>query len=453
MIIMKFGGTSVEDAQAMEQVIAIVKAKLSRRPIVIASAMAKITDTLIECAQLARAGQESAAQRLILEVIATRHQQAVTQLIPAGPRRQALQETLDKYTNELRTLVHGLAILGELSPRSLDAIASYGERLSTLMLATAMQEHGLNAELVDARQLIVTDENFTKAAPLLDLCAERARALLWPILARGAVPVTQGFIGSTQQGVTTTLGRGGSDYSAAIIGALLGAETIEIWTDVDGILTTDPKLVPQARLLPSVTFREASELAYFGARVLHPSTILPAVEKKIPVHVYNTRHPQSPGTHILTQESAAASQPAVKSIAYKKGITTINIYSTRMLLAHGFLKAIFEIFDRFETSVDLVATSEVSVSLTIDEIAHLDRIVQELQKFSTVTVEQQKAIVCLVGEGMRETPGIAARAFGAIRDININMISQGASEINVSFIVNESDVPTVIQKLHREFFE
>ncbi len=453
MIVMKFGGTSVADAQAIEQVIAIVKSKLSRRPLVVASAMAKITDRLIECAQLARAGQESAAQKLITEEIATRHQQAVTQLIPAGPRGQALQATLDRYINELRTLAHGLAILGELSPRSLDAIASYGERLSTLILAAALQERGLSAELVDARQCIITDENFTKATPLLDLSAERARALLWPILDRGAVPVTQGFIGSTRQGVTTTLGRGGSDYSAAIIGALLDAEAIEIWTDVDGILTADPKLVPQARLLERVTFQEAAELAYFGAKVLHPNTILPAVEKNIPVYVYNTKRPQARGTQITASTPTTTRPNLLQSIAYKKGITTINIYSTRMLLAHGFLRAIFEIFDRFETSVDLVATSEVSVSLTIDETRHLDRIISELQRFSTVTVEQQKAIICLVGEGMRETPGIAARAFGAIRDININMISQGASEINVSFIVDESDVPTVVQRLHREFFE
>jgi aspartate kinase len=457
MIVMKFGGTSVEDAAAMRQVIEIVRSKRARQPIVVASAMAKITDTLIRSAQLAREGQEHQAQKLLTEVVALRHRQAATQLVVAEPRCRALQESLDQYIVELRTLIHGLAILGELSLRSLDAIVSYGERLSTLILTTAMQEQNLDAQLLDARQFIITDDRFTKATPSLELSDPRARSLVLPLLERGAIPVTQGFIGATPQGVTTTLGRGGSDYSAAIIGALLGAEAIEIWTDVDGILTTDPKLVPQARLLESVTFQEASELAYFGAKVLHPSTLLPAVDKNIPVYVYNTKNPKSPGTRITMSrgEASLKSQNAspLQAIAYKKGITVINIYSTRMLLAHGFLKAIFEIFDRFETSVDLLATSEVSVSLTIDETRRLDRIVSELQKFSTVTVEHERAIICLVGEGMKYTPGIAARAFGAIRDININMISQGASEINISFIIREADVPTVLERLHREFFE
>lgn len=451
MIVMKFGGTSVEDAAAMRQVIEIVRRK--RSPIVVVSAMAKITDTLIKSAQLARDGHEPAAQQLLTEIVAKHHHQAATELVTTELRRRTLHETIEHHLQELRSLVHGLAILGELSPRSLDTIASYGERLSTLILSTAMQEQHLDAELVDARQFLITDEHFTRANPLLELSAPRARALLLPVLERGAIPVTQGFIGATPQGVTTTLGRGGSDYSAAIIGALLDADAIEIWTDVDGILTTDPKLVPHARLLESVTFQEASELAYFGAKVLHPSTILPAVEKNIPVYVYNTKNPKSPGTRITAREAQPPVPGTLKAIAYKKGITVINIYSTRMLLAHGFLRAIFEVFDRFETSVDLLATSEVSVSLTIDDTRHLDRIVSELQKFSTVTVEHERAIICLVGEGIKYTPGIAARAFGAIRDININMISQGASEINISFIVREADVPTVVQRLHREFFE
>lgn len=453
MIVMKFGGTSVESAEAMEQVISIVKSKLSRKPIVVASAMSKVTDMLLQCARLARDDQETQALALIHDVLAKRHHEAAEKLVRDSLRQKLLQDAVDKYLDEIKNLVHGLAILGELSPRSLDAIASYGERLSTLMLSVAMQEHGIASELVDARRVIVTDENFTKAVPLIDLSAPKAREIFLPMLKKGSVPVTQGFIGSTRDGTTTTLGRGGSDYSAAIIGALLGAEEIEIWTDVDGILTTDPKMVTDARLLEMVTFQEASELAYFGAKVLHPSTIWPAVEKNIPVHVYNTMRPESPGTHIVARETKQSKAGGIKSIAYKKGITIINIYSTRMLLAHGFLKSIFEIFDRLETSVDLVATSEVSVSLTIDDAQHLEKIVSELKTFSTVTVEQKKAIVCLVGEQMKYTPGIAARLFNAIKEININMISQGASEINVSFIVNETDVPVVVQKLHREFFE
>jgi aspartate kinase len=453
MIVMKFGGTSVESAEAMEQAISIVKSKLSRKPIVIASALSKITDTLLQCAQLARDGQEVQALGLVQNTLAKRHHEAAKKLVHDSLRQKLLVDALDKYLDEIKNLIHGLAILGELSPRSLDAIASYGERLSTLILSVAMQERSIAAELVDARNVIVTDENFTRAAPLMELSEPRAQEIFLPMLRKGSVPVTQGFLGATQEGAATTLGRGGSDYSAAIIGALLGAEEIEIWTDVDGILTTDPKIVPNARLLATVTFQEASELAYFGAKVLHPSTLLPAVEKNIPVHVYNTKRPESPGTHIVARETGKSKDGCIKSIAYKQGITLINIYSTRMLLAHGFLKSIFEIFDKLETSVDLVATSEVSVSLTIDDTRNLEKIVSELKTFSTVTVEQKKAIVCLVGEQMKYTPGIAARVFSAIKEVNVNMIAQGASEINVSFIVNESDVTTVVQKLHREFFE
>jgi aspartate kinase len=450
MIVMKFGGTSLEDAAAIEQAISVVKTRLARQPVVVASAMAKITDTLIQCAHLAHTGQESAALALVNDELAHRHHAVVSQLIGHSWARKLLHDALDKYVDEIKTLLHGLAILGELSPRSLAAIASYGERLSTMILTAAMKERAINAELLDARQLIITNANFAKATPFMELCEARAKEIVLPLLHRGVVPVTQGFIGATREGVTTILGRGGSDYSAAILGAALDAEVVEIWTDVDGILSADPKLVPQARLLETVTFQEASELAYFGAKVLHPSTLLPAIEKNIPVHIYNTKRPSSPGTHIVAHETAH--HGVVKSIAYKKGITMINIYSTRMLMAHGFLKAIFDVFDRFETSVDLVTTSEVNVSLTIDDPRHLDEIVSELQRFATVTVEHGKAIICVVGEAMKHTPGIAARIFSAIRDINVNMISQGASEINISLIVNESDVPAAVQKLHREFF-
>jgi aspartate kinase len=452
MIVMKFGGTSVQDAEAMGQVIAIVKSKLVQRPIVVVSAMAKVTDMLIKCAQLAREGKEVEARRLV-DILAQRHHETATTLIRDSLARKSVEETVDSYLEEVRILISGLAILGELSAKSLDAVASYGERLSSLILSVGMQEAGISAELIDARQMIITDDNYAKAVPLLDLSSKRLNELLPEILKKGHVPVTQGFISSTRDGITSTLGRGGSDYSAALIGALLDVDVIEIWTDVDGILTADPKIVPSAQVLETVTFQEASELAYFGAKVLHPSTILPAVERNIPVHVYNTKRPESKGTHIVSTEASEGHHNYVKSIAYKKGITVINVYSTRMLLAHGFLKSIFEVFDKFETSVDIVSTSEVNVSLTIDDTSQLEEIVKELRKFSSVTIEHGKAIICLVGEKMRYTPGIAARIFSAVREVNINMISQGASEINLSFIVNESDIATAVQKLHHEFFK
>ena len=452
MIVMKFGGTSVQDAEAMEQVVSIVKSKLSRRPIVVVSAMAQVTDTLIKCAELARQGRESESDRLIEDTLRARHHETITKLIHESPRRRLAERAIDKHLDEVTALVHGLAILCELTPRSLSAVSSYGERLSSTIISEAMRERDVNAELVDARQIVITDDNYSNAAPLMELSEARCRELLSPLLEAGSVPLTQGFIGSSVEGITTTLGRGGSDYSAAIIGAMLGAEVIEIWTDVDGVLSADPRIVPEARLLETVTFQEASELAYFGAKVLHPSTILPAVKKNIPVHVYNTKRPESPGTHIISGKNGEGWNGAVKSIASKKGITIINVYSTRMLLAHGFLKSIFDVFDKFETPVDIVSTSEVNVSLTIDNTTNLQSILNELREFSSVTFEQDKAIVCVVGEKMRDTPGMAARVFSSIRDANVKMISQGASEINLSFVVNEADVPTVVRKLHREFF-
>ncbi len=453
MIVMKFGGTSVQDAAAMERVVTIVKSKMAYHPIVVVSAMAQITNTLIQCAQLAREGKEAEALRLVQGVLAMRHHETIDQLIKDNSSKDLLHGKVEKYLDEIKTLIRGLTILGELTPRSLDAIASYGEQLSSMIISAAMQEHSLKTELVDSRRFMITDENYTKAAPLIDVATTRMKGILLPLLDREIVPVTQGFVGSTLNGITTTLGRDGSDYSAAIIGSLLDSEVIEIWTDVDGILTADPKLVPQAHVLGTVTFEEASELAYFGAKILHPSTILPAVEKKIPVHVYNTKRPTSGGTRIVSNQVNKGQPGSVNSIAYKKGITVINVYSARMLLAHGFLKSIFEVFDDFETSVDLVSTSEVNVSLTIDDQRHLQAIVNELKRFSTVTVEHNKAIICLVGEQMRYTPGISARAFGAIREMNIVMISQGASEVNLSFIIDEADVQVAVQRLHREFFE
>ena len=449
---MKFGGTSVQDANAIEQVTSIVRSKLSRRPVIVISAMARVTDTLVRCAELAHEGDESQAVRLIEHDLRERHHEVINKLMQESSRRKASQTTVDRYLDQVKELLHGLALLGELTPRSLASITSRGEYLSSTIISEAMQERGLNAELIDARQLITTDENYGNATPLMEVSEARCKTVVNPLLERGSVPVTQGFIGQTSDGVTTTLGRGGSDYSAAILGALLGAEVIEIWTDVDGILTADPKIVPQAHVLERVTFQEASELAYFGAKVLHPSTILPAVRSNIPVHVYNTKRPESPGTHIVSGDNYRSSNGVVKSIASKKGITIVNVYSARMLLAHGFLKSIFEVFDEFETPVDIVSTSEVNVSLTIDNTSNLQPILDKLKKFSSVTFEQNKAIVCVVGERMRDTPGIAARVFSSIRDVNVKMISQGASEINLSFLVNETEVPTVVRRLHSEFF-
>jgi aspartate kinase len=322
--------------------------------------------------------------------------------------------------------------------------------LSSAIVAEAFRLRGISAELADSRSFIVTDDSFSRAAPNMAETTRRTLEALDPIIKAGRVPVVQGFIGSTTEGVTTTIGRGGSDYSAALIGAALGAEAIEIWTDVDGLMTADPRVVPDARRIRVISFAEASELSYFGAKVLHPSTVLPAVELGIPVHIYNTRNPDCEGTLIVA--TAHPSHNLIKSIAFKRGVTIVNVASTRMLLAYGFLRTIFEVFERHQTSVDVVTTSEVSVSMTLDDTDRLEAIKRDLSGIGDVNVEREKAIVCVVGDNLKFTPGVAARLFQSIEGTNVNMISQGASEINLTFVIDESDVDRVVGRLHEEFF-
>jgi len=449
MIIMKFGGTSVENAAAMNTAIQIVVGQRPRRPLVVLSAIAGATNTLIQSAHHALDGQLDAATTSLNDLF-ERHVVLLENLLENRSTIQLLILDIRKRFEELKTLCQGIAILGELTDRSLDSISSVGERLSSLVFAEAMLERGLPARFIDARSFLITDDHFGSAAPLFETIERKAQEILLPALAEDAVVVTQGFIGSTAKGVTTTLGRGGSDYSAAIIGATLHAEEIQIWTDVDGILTADPRIAPDAKKIKVISFREASELAYFGAKVLHPSTILPAVRNKIPVIVLNSRRPKASGTSIV--EEPPESNIPVKSIASKKGITVINIQSTRMLMAYGFLESIFAVFSKYKTSVDLVSTSEVAVSLTIDNTARLAEIVRELEGYADVSVGEHKGIVCIVGDQMHSTVGIADRVFRALGDINVIMISQGASEINMSIVMNEADVTAAVQRLHREFF-
>jgi len=450
MIVMKFGGTSVEDARAMENVIGIVTKEQQRRPVVVLSAIAGATNALLKSADIALEGNLEGAHAE-LNLLLERHVLVLENLISGRAEIQQLILAIRKRFDELKTLCQGIAILGELTNRSRDSIASVGEQLSTLILSHALAQRRVPIALVDARSFMITDDQFAAAIPDLELVGRKANEHILPLIESGKIVITQGFIGSTRKGITTTLGRGGSDYSAAIIGAALNAEEIQIWTDVDGVLTADPRIASAAKKLKVISFREASELAYFGAKVLHPSTILPAVEKNIPVIVLNSKRPQSTGTRIVAQPPK--SNAVVKSIASKKGITVINIQSTRMLMAYGFLSSIFAVFQKHKTAVDLVATSEVAVSLTIDNSSHLEHVVSELQEFAEVTVFEQKAIVCVVGEQMRSTVGVVDRVFRALNDVEVIMISQGASEINMSLVVDESSVTQAVQQLHREFFE
>jgi aspartate kinase len=448
MIVCKFGGTSVQDAEAMTRVAQIIGARRDRQPVVVASAMGKTTNQLLEAAQTAAKGKRQEALDL-LSRIRDRHLREA-QRLGIAVTEDRVYETIQAYFKEMRDLAKGLAALGELTPRITDAMASYGERLSTLILTQVLENQGLPAELMDARQCIITDDNFTRANPLFDLTEPAILEHFQPVLKSGRIPVFQGFIGRTRGGITTTIGRGGSDYSAAIVGAALDADDIEIWTDVDGIMTTDPRMVEDARRIKIISFDEAAELAYFGAKVLHPATIIPAIRKKIPVHVLNSYKPDREGT-LITDEAPACDNP-VKAIACKRGVTVVNVASTRMLMAYGFLKRIFEIFDHYQVSVDVVSTSEVSVSLTVDDTSALWDIVTELQKIGEVNVEGSKAIVCCVGENLRNTPGVPHLVFNALQDVPVHMISQGASAINITFVIDEDRLPEAVRGLHEAFF-
>ena len=449
LVVMKFGGTSVDGAEAMRRVGEIVRRSPARKTIVVLSACAGVTNQLLRIGHLAADGGPEEAAAIIQE-LTRRHLMIARDLLSPSVRPE-VEAAIEAAGAELLGFVRGISVLGELTPRSLDLLASYGERLSSLVFAASLNGSTPGSTLVDARTFMVTDDQYTKATPDLEETSARLQRIVGPLLETGRVIVTQGFIGATPSGVTTTIGRGGSDHSAALIGALLGADEIQIWTDVDGILTADPSIVPAARRIRIMSFREASELAYFGARVLHPETILPAIRKGIPVRVLNSRRPSSQGTLIVAQPNTAK-QCIIKSVAYKEGICLISIVSTRMFLAHGFLENVFDVFHKYRTVVHTVATSDVSVSVTVNDISHLHEITQELRHFATVEVNRAKAIVCVVGDHLRNSPGVAARVLQAIAHVNLNMISSGASEINLSFVIDEHDVESAVQSLHAEFF-
>jgi len=449
MIVMKFGGTSVESAAAIRRVASIVAEQAARRPLVVVSAMGKTTNRILAAAGKAAAGNLADALNAVEELKGYTRREAM-EAAEAGSAGN-VDEILDREFGGLESTMETVSGQGELTPALWDEAASYGERISSAVVALAFTGRGMKTAHLDARQVVITDSRHTQALPLYSRTYAKFKELAAPLL-KTHIVVMGGFIGSTQDGTTTTLGRGGSDFSAAIAGAGIEAEEIQIWTDVDGMLTCDPRVAPGGKRLRTVSFSEAAEMAYFGAKVLHPATVLPAIEKNIPVRILNSRRPEVEGTRIVG-ETVACANP-VKSIACKRGITTVNVRSLRMLMAHGFLRRIFEVFDRYKTPVDMVSTSEVSVSLTIDQTHNLDEIRAELSRIAEVSAETECAIVCLVGEAIRETPGVAARVFTALAraGVNVRMISQGASLLNLSLVVDDGQVVDAVKSLHEEFF-
>jgi aspartate kinase len=450
VIVMKFGGTSVGSAERVRDVATLVAERRALKPLVVVSAMAGVTDQLIRGARLALARDLGAGA--MLAELRDRHELAVRTLLPNdGRERKRMLDHVEGALSELRVLYTGVHHLEELTPRSLDAISGLGERLCFEIVASALAAQGVPACPVDARQVMITDAAFGRATPLLAETEAQLKARVQPLLEGGLVPVLPGYIGATAHGVATTLGRGGSDWSAALFGALLGAEEIQIWTDVDGMLTVDPRVVPAARVLSELSFAEAAELAYFGAKVLHPATIKPAVERGIPVRVLNTLNPRAPGTLIVEPASGEGGSP--RALAFKKGITLVLVSQPRMLMAHGFVARVFEVFARHRVVVDLIATSEVSISLSVDDATALPEAARELSELGEVKLLPGMAIVSVVGRGFVGQPGLAARIFEALREVNVVMISFGASDVNLSFAVAEADAERAVRLLHAAFFE
>ena len=452
LVVMKFGGTSVEDAAAIGRTAAIVKGRVTqgKTPVVVVSAMARVTDQLLRAASCASQGDRTGALAMSSRLRA-RHRDTAFELVKAPADSVALVDLIDRKFDTLDEILRGLAVILELTPRISDLIVSYGERISSSIVAAAFRERGIDSAHVDSRDVIITDSEFQRAAPIESLTDKRSQEKLIPLVEQGKVPVMGGFIASNEAGLTTTLGRGGSDFTGALIGGALSAEAIEIWTDVDGIRTTDPRVCPEALRVKVISFEEAAELAYFGAKVLHPATILPAVKKNIPVLVLNSRNASCEGTRIISL--APHCKSPFKCIAVKKKLSIIDVVASRMLMSHGYLSQIFAIFDRHKCVVDMVSTSEVSVSLTVDSNASLPEIAADLSKLADVKYEGRKALVCMVGEDIRGQNGIAAQVFNAIRHINVRMISQGASEINMSFMIEEDDAEEAVRSLHAAFFQ
>jgi len=455
MAVMKFGGTSVGTSRAMQQAISIVaREEKKQTPLVVLSACSGITNKLVHIADAAGRSALDEAMALAAEVRAF-HINLVDELISGSELKAELAVTIEQFANRLELLIKGVDIVGELTERSKDMFCSFGELLSTTVFAAAMQERGHNVAWVDVRTVMITDDNFGFARPLDDVCDANVHRIIKPLLDAGTTVITQGYIGATKDGRTTTLGRGGSDFSAALLGAWLNDNAIEIWTDVDGVMTCDPRLVPDARSIRVMTFSEAAELAYLGAKVLHPDTIAPAVQKNIPVYVLNSICPDAKGT-IITNDperlSGMSYEGLVKSIAVKKGQCIINIRSNRMMGRHGFMNQLFDVFARYSVSVEMISTSEVSVSLTVDDKSFSNELIQDLKQFGDVEIEHNVATISVVGDNLRMSRGVAGRIFSALKDVNLRMISQGASEINVGFVVEEPEVATAVNNLHKEFF-
>lgn len=449
-VVMKFGGSSVGDAARIRQVCSIVASRRERQPVVVVSALAGVTTRLLAACDAAL-HRDEAQVAAHLSWIDERHRDVIGALELPPDGRRACLDALDASLNVVAELTRGIALLSESTPRARDAVAAQGELISHVMVAAALAAQGIPSLAVDPRSVLRTDDRFGAAEVDREITEHLAKEGLASVAARGIVPVTGGYVGATSLGLVTTLGRGGGDLSATHLGAAIAAEEVEIWTDVDGILTADPRVVPTARTLPRVSFQEAAELAYFGAKVLHPATIRPAVERRIPVRVLNTLAPERAGTVIGDRDVIEGS--CVRAVAWKTGIATVSVSSPRMLGASGFLARVFTAFERRGIPVDVVTTSEVSVSMTVDRLDELDALTADLATFCEVRVERGLSLACLVGHGLLESPKLVSEILASLDPLPLRMFCLGSSDVNLTFVVRECDAEDVVRRLHARFLE
>lgn len=447
MLVMKFGGTSVECAESIARAAKIVRGRLSQQPVVVVSALARVTDQLHSAGNQSREGRRDEALRALAAVEA-RHCEVASQLLPVGCR-ELIEHYLCPAFEEARALLRAIAAIGEITPRTLDRLLSFGERWSSCLASEAFRAQGLPAVFVDSCDVLITDCNHGHAAPLMDEIGQCVQSKLHPLIDAGSVPVLAGFIGATLDGIPTTLGRGGSDFTASIIGASLGADCIEIWTDVDGMMTADPRICPEAQNIESISFEEAAELAHFGAKVLHPKTLQPAVEQGIPVYVLNSRQPENRGTRV--EVAARGNAARARSIALKRGITLTEVV-TKQGLDAKLTASIFAALEEQKCLVDLAAMSRSNLSLLLSSTDSASSLAASLDGVAVVRTIPGVALVSVVGRNVAHDPAISARALAALPDQTVRMIFHGASDMNLSFVVDEHEAADVVRLLHEALF-
>lgn len=450
MIIMKFGGTSVADAGRVLAVAEIVRAHLDRAPVVVVSALAGVTDLLVAAVDAARRGDREALEPILAD-LERRHRWALAGSIEDPGRRHDLSLEMDALFEELRQLLRAVRILGEGTPQSSDALLAFGEALSSRILRASLEEKGVRAKLFDPRDVLVTDERHGAAEPDLSEVAARASGRLVPALGRGETPVLGGFVGATREGRTTTLGRGGSDTTAAVLGSALGAEEIQIWTDVDGLMSADPKLVAAARTLDRVSFAEAAELAHYGAKVLHPASIAPAVRRAIPVRVLNSFRPEGRGTEIV--EETGGDGASVASVASRGGLATIRVTSSRMRVEPGLFSAVLGSLERRGSVPELMVSSEVSVTVAVPDTAVVAEVEKDLRERARIEIRNGRAIVCLVGSGLAREESARRRALAALAALAPELVSMGGSGSSAAAVIPEDRLGAAVRELHRRFVE